>query len=372
VSLFKQWFRLHRVLIVMAGLFAAYELYFARLSLYSVWWVLAVVDSTLSGKWGAGDSYFATAIAATCLLAGLFAARTVRGAWVFPEIPWTRPFRGWQARIAAHNGLVVAVAGIVIPLLYVVYGLSVVKMPIEGRFFGPLSDALGLKSSYWDRYAFYDSAGWTEGYATIGHVPTQTDINNGWRIVDILREGDRPALSEEAGFSLRADRDVITNPTQLKNLYENDLYDPANLIAAIRAHDFSVVVFRAQFYPPPVLDAVYEAYYPAEVIPMNGFNYEIWRPGPPLAERETFAAGLEKIAPGETITQTLTLPPDRAASWLAHALAYHSWEPREETPLFAGEGACWSGGYRESDRALRVQLCPAAAGSELILTGDND
>jgi hypothetical protein len=372
VNLFKQWFRLHRVLIVMAGLFAAYELYFTRLSLYSVWWALAVAGATLSGKWGAGDSYFATAIAATCLLAGLFAARTIRGAWVFPEIPLTRPFRGWQAKIAAHSRLTVAAAGIVIPLLYLVYGLSVVKMPTEGRFFGGLSDALGLESSYWDRYAFYDSAGWTEGYATIGHVPTQTDINNGWRIVDILRESDQPALSEEAGFSLRADKDVITNPTQLKNLYENDMYDPANLIAAIQAHDFSVVVFRAQFYPPPVLDAVYEAYYPAEVIPMNGFDYEIWQPGPPLAERETFAAGLERIVPGETITQTLTLPPDRAAGWLAHALAYHNWEPREEAPLSAGDGACRSGVYRNADRALRVRLCPAAAGSELILTGDND
>ena len=281
---------------------------------------------------------------------------------MFPDIPLTRPFRGAQVRIAARRDLIVAAAGIVIPALYIVYGLTVVKMPTEGRFFGALSDALGLESSYWDRYAFYDAAGWTEGYATIGHVPTQTDINNGWRIVDILRESDLPALSEEAGFSLRAGKDVITNPTQLKNLYENDMFDPTNLIAAIRAHDFSVVIFRAQFYPPPVLDAVYEAYYPADVIPMNGFNYEIWRPGPPQDERTTLAAHLET---GGSSTQTITLPVDRAAGWLAHALDYHNWA--QAAPLAAGENGCLDGTYQQVDRELRVRLCPAAAGSELTL-----
>ncbi|HVO70515.1 MAG TPA: hypothetical protein VMT24_10745, partial [Aggregatilineaceae bacterium] len=45
VGLFKQWFGLHGILIVMAVLMVAYELYFARLSLYSIWWVLAVADS---------------------------------------------------------------------------------------------------------------------------------------------------------------------------------------------------------------------------------------------------------------------------------------------------------------------------------------
>ena len=179
-------------------------------------------------------------------------------------------------------------------------------------------------------------------------------------------------MSEEAGFSLRAGKDVITNPTQLKNLYENGLYDPANLITAIQAHDFSVVIFRAQFYPPPVLDAVYEAYYPSEVIPMNGFNYEIWRPGPPQTERQTFAAHLEQMTPGETITQVFTLPLDQAGDWLEHALTYHNWEAREDEALAAGESGCLAGVYQKADRVLRIQLCPAAQVevSELTLTGD--
>src|SRR5690606_4868497 len=162
-------------------------------------------------------------------------------------------------------------------------------LPTEGPVFGPVADALGLESSYGDRYAFYDSAGWVPGYATIGHIPTQDDIDAGERIAAIVAEGDRPALSEEAGFSLHAGKDVITNPTQLKNVYDNGQYAPAALIAAIEAHEFNVVVFRAQFYPPPVLDAIYRAYTPTETITMNGFAYEIWRPNPEAATSEAGA-----------------------------------------------------------------------------------
>ncbi|MCD4686183.1 MAG: hypothetical protein K8S97_09625, partial [Anaerolineae bacterium] len=76
-ALLGQWLRLHGVLIVLAALLVLYEIYFARLSLYSVWWVFAVANTTLAGKWGAGDSYFATAIAATCILSGVLMARTL-------------------------------------------------------------------------------------------------------------------------------------------------------------------------------------------------------------------------------------------------------------------------------------------------------
>lgn len=363
-GLFKQFFRLHRVLVIMAGLLVIYEVYFTRLSLYSIWWILALANATLAGKWGAGDSYFATAIAASCVLAGIFAARTVHGAWEFPaDHPYIRRLGGLRQAASARRAGLVTLAGLLIPALYIYYGVSVVKLPTKGAVFGPLSEALGLESSYWDRYAFYDSAGWTAGYATIGHVPTQQDIDNGWRIVDILRESDLPAMSEEAGFSLRAGKDVVTNPTQLKNLYENDLFDPANLIAAIQAHNFGVVVFRAQFYPPPVLDAVYDAYYPSEAVWLNGFNYELWRPGPPQAERDTFAANLADLTPGETITQPLSLPFEPAAHWLPHALNYRDWPVDAAAEPDTDSCMIWTGAE------ITVQLCPADSGSTLVLAG---
>ena len=54
-GLFRQWFRLHIVLTVVSGLFAVYQLYFERLSLYSIWFVVAVVNSVTGCKWGAGE-----------------------------------------------------------------------------------------------------------------------------------------------------------------------------------------------------------------------------------------------------------------------------------------------------------------------------
>lgn len=290
LDLYRQWFRLHAPLILLAALLALYEVYFTRLSLYSVWWVLAVANGALAGKWGAGDSYFATAIAATCLLSGIAAARTLRGGWTLPaDHPFAARLAGLRAWMAERRAGLLNAAAVAVPLLYLWYGASVLHLPTEGPVFGRVADALGLESSYGDRYAFYDSAGWVPGYATIGHIPTQADIEAGRRISAIVAEGERPALSEEAGFSLYAEKDVITNPTQLKNLYENGQYDPSALIAAIEAHEFNVVVFRAQFYPPPVLTAIYDAYTPSETITMNGFAYEIWRPNTEVANSEAGA-----------------------------------------------------------------------------------
>lgn len=364
IDLFKQWFRLHSVLVLMAGLMVAYELYFTRLSIYSVWWVLAIANSALSGKWGAGDSYFATAIAATCILSGIFSARALRGDWQFSGNPLTRRFNHMLTKGSFYRRLLLTIIGIIIPVLYILYGATVIHLPTEGTIFGPLANALGLESSYGDRYAFYDSAGWVPGYATIGHLPTQTDIDRGWQIVDILRDTEQPDMSEEAAFSLHADQDVITNPTQLKNLYENDMYDPANLIKAIQAHDFGVIVFRAQFYPPPVLEAVYEAYYPSETIVMNGFNYEIWQPGPPAEERTALIAKLQNVDNSES--QPLSLPFEAAFRWLVHAMVHQNWIPAESSPIENENCRVWA--FRQDERTLQAQLCPTTSGSELTLT----
>lgn len=362
-GLFRQWLRLHGVLIVLATLYVIYELYFARLSIYSVWWVFAVANSTLSGKWGAGDSYFATAIAATCVLSGLFAARTLRGEWSFADNYLSRRLR-LNEFYTARRAVIMRLGAVVLPLIYLVYGLSVVKLPTEGAVFGPLADALDLESTYGDRYAFYDSAGSTQGYAVLGHVPTQQDVDNGWRIVDIVAAGDKPAMSEEAGFSLRAGKDVITNATQLKNLYENDLFDPANLVAAIRDQAFNVVVFRAQFYPPPVLDAVYQAYYPAETILMNGFAYEIWEPGLSLDARAPIVMVLSELRAGESASFDVPLEPDAARLWVAHTLDYLSWETASDQG--DTEDDCSRQVFRQDDRLLSATACPSESGSALI------
>jgi hypothetical protein len=71
---------------------------------------------------------------------------------------------------------------------------------------------------------------------------------------------------------------VVTNPTQLLNLYKNDLLDTTEIVERINRREFGVVIFRAQFYPQPVLDAIGRNYEPVMHLCMNGFNYHVLRP----------------------------------------------------------------------------------------------
>jgi hypothetical protein len=71
---------------------------------------------------------------------------------------------------------------------------------------------------------------------------------------------------------------VITNPTQLLNLYNNNQVDLTEMLAMLDAQTFDTVVLRAQFYPPPVLDMIGQRYETHELIQMNGFVYCIMRP----------------------------------------------------------------------------------------------
>jgi len=274
VGLFRLWWGLHGFLIMPALLLVLYELYFARLSIYSIWLIASLGQGALSGTWGGGDSYFATSIAAVCVLSGIFAARTLNRAWQFSDNYLSRifiiPFRRF-APILAASGL------IVIPLLYIGYGRAVLHIPTQGAVFENIADVLNLEPNALN--GVYDSATRiVGGYADIGHLTTQADIDAGWRIVEIVRMSDRPVLSEEAAFNLLAGRDVITNPTQLLNLSLNGLFNGDALIRMIDNQEFGAIILRAQFYPANVLQAIAVGYEPSETIPMNGFNYIILRP----------------------------------------------------------------------------------------------
>jgi hypothetical protein len=279
LALFRQWFGLHGFLIVPAVLLAIHELYFERLSLYTIWFVLAVlVNGAASGTWGGGDSYFTTAIAAGCLLSGIFANRILLGGWVFPDHYLSRllirPLRRWSP-LLARAGLVV------MPLLYIGYGRATLHLHTHIPVFREIAAALNITPNA--RNGFYDSARtldgqFAAGYADIGHLTTAADIAAGWDIVALMQTEDRPILSEEAGFSLMAGHDVITNPTQLLNLDLKGLYNGSALLEMIENQRFGMVIFRAQFYPPRILRAVGQHYTHDVSVLMNGFEYRILRP----------------------------------------------------------------------------------------------
>ncbi len=268
-GLLRLFWSLHGALIIPAVLLVLYELYFDRISIYSLWFVsVTVFNAYAAGTWGAGDSYYATAVAATCVLSGIFATRTLKGTWTFSDnyirrlIPLRLP------------SLI-----LIVPLLYIAYGVAVLHLPTEEPGFEIVADVFNIEPNA--QNSFYDSAGrLTGGYANIGHFLTEADVAAGDAIVEQIRAipADVPVLSEEAAFSFATDRDVITNPVVLYILDQVGQYDSSELVTMIENREFGLIVLRAQFFPVPVNQAITANYVEAEAIEMNGFAYRILRP----------------------------------------------------------------------------------------------
>ena len=208
----------------------------------------ALVTGMLAGKWGAGDSYFSTAIAATCILAGTSASRL-------------------QARLSGKQGRLAGAALLLIPLLYLGYGRAVVHLPTATAPFSEIARLLDIRPNA--RNGLHDSArtangDFPPGYADIGHLTSAADIAAGEALVVLARAAEGPVLSEDAAFSLLAGKDVVTNPTQLLNLANNGLYRGDALVAMIRQQGFGLIILRAAFFPGVVLDAIGAAYEPTQ------------------------------------------------------------------------------------------------------------
>lgn len=282
VGLFRLWFGLHGFLLVPAALLVVVELYADRLSIYSIWFLAtAALGGIASGTWGAGDSYLVPSIAAACILSGIFFSRMLANAW--------RPSRIMQVLPLAR---IASVSLLLVPALYLGYARATLKMPTAGAF-APLAELLGVERNVSfhtrpDAPDFYDSASWTAGgYARIGYLLTEADHAAGAQIVSRIQQTDKPALSEDAGFSIVAGRDVVTNPTQLRNLYLAGHFAGDELARMIEYQEFGLIILRAQFFPPHILEAMGQAYVHSETIFMNGFDYLLLSPRPGYEPRVT-------------------------------------------------------------------------------------
>ncbi len=274
IGLYKQWFSLHTVLIVVAVLTVVYELYFSRLSAYAIWFVVAAVNGATAGKWGAGESYFATAIAASCILTGVafnLVLNKITGSDLAP-----------RRKMWVHMIVLSLIGG-----LFLVQADKVFHMPTHSPLLRSIAVALGKPTEQWvppqtscsadlppESIPYVDNV----AAGLLGRPPNSADIAAGKRIAALVAEGNTPAFSEEAGFNLFIGRDVVTNPTQLLNLYKNDRVDLTDMLAMLDAQAFDTIVFRAQFYPPPVLDVIGQRYVTTDLEQMNGFVYCILRP----------------------------------------------------------------------------------------------
>jgi hypothetical protein len=256
---YRQWTSLHLLIAAVAALRLIYETYVGRLSAYGVWFAFSLANGVLSGKFGAGESYFVTTTAAACALSGVALGRL----WVYGVEHWLKPAPG------PHPGRFVA-AALAIPLLYLAQTQRTLHMPTRGPLYEPIARTLGV----WNASGYYDS----QGYTQLGPHPTAQDVAAGDAIAALARSAPGPVFSEEAAFMFRAGKPVVTNPFPQLVMYQAGLFDPAQEIAMIKDQAFGLVILRAQFYPPPVLAALGENYQPLTEIRMNGFLYRILEP----------------------------------------------------------------------------------------------
>jgi hypothetical protein len=275
-ALYKQWFQLYTVIILLAAGYVLWTLYLDRISIYSLYFVTATAKGALSGKWGAGSGYFVTSIVAACICAGIGLGLLRR--WVKQRAAADKTS---APPLKARWHWIYLALGTVVPLLFVYQARLNLHLPLDHPLTRPVARLLKIpaESPHRFRQTYYDSMGYTQ----LGHPPTDVDIAAGWEIVDWVRAGsvDGPAWSEEAMFTIWAGQEnVVTNPTQLYNLWNMSKLDVGEMIKMIGERSFGLVIFRAQFYPPPVLEAIGQNYDVVEHLEMNGFTYAILRPRP--------------------------------------------------------------------------------------------
>ncbi len=233
----------HAVLLVLA---VAECVALVRTSVWTPWlpyFPAALAMALMVGKWGAGESYFLGAIAASSVLAGSAAVRLAR----------------LGSRIRRNAGSDGRWRGVVVGVALLGQGLLFAH--------GPVADALpwlpvgGLQSDY------------------LGKAPGAADREAGDEILGLITRRGGPALSEDPSFAVAAGRGVVGNATHLRNLYQAGLWDPAPLVADLRAKRYDVVILNAELYPEPVLLAIGRSYYRARTVRMNGSTYHVFFPG---------------------------------------------------------------------------------------------
>jgi hypothetical protein len=225
---------LHCVLLATA---AAQAVWMVRQRCWSPWLVYGLTASLAAlgvAKWGAGESYFLGAIAATCVLSALWVARFL------DSLP--------PARLRWALGLALFVQALL--LSHAVISAAVPWLPDRG----PQS-------------------------AFLGRAPSLEDEHNGNLLAAQIRRTRGLALSEDPSFAVVAGRPVVANATHLRNLYQSGLWDPTPLVRDLRAHKYAIVILDAELYPEPVLTAIGESYFLDRTVPINGATYHVFLPG---------------------------------------------------------------------------------------------
>jgi hypothetical protein len=224
----------HCVLLATA---IAEGIWLVRRRVWSPWALYAITAGVAAlgvAKWGAGESYFLGAIAAVCVLSGVWVVR------FFDSVP---PLRLRWALGAA----------VFIQCLLLSHAA--------------LSAALPWLPDRGPQEAF------------LGRAPTPEDAEAGQLLANEIRGLPGPALSEDPSFAVVAGKPLVGNATQLRNLYEVGLWDPTPMVNDLRGHKYAIVILDAELYPEPVLNAIGQNYFLDHTIRVHGATYHVFLPG---------------------------------------------------------------------------------------------
>jgi hypothetical protein len=249
---------IHPVLLTFA---VTQRWYLARCRHWSPWPLAlgaSLIEGSLVGHAGAGESYFLNAIAVASVLAG---AAIVRIVATLERDPPPRPawgLSGWRARVA----------------------------PLATRFADPITllgavllaqsllMAHGAVSRYVPQLPDRGVQAWI-----LGREPSLADHAAGAEIIELIRSAPGPVLSEEPSFALAARQSPSASASHLRDLDEKALWDASGLIADVERRRFGLIVLNAQRYPPAVLTAIGRSYYVTRAVPMGAATYLIFAPG---------------------------------------------------------------------------------------------
>ena len=223
---------LHAVPLLLAAGAVAHAAKRRRLDSIHLFWLTGLAMSLGVAKWGAGESYFLSAIMASSLLAGIACGRLIRAGSVSS---------GWWALLVLAQCLVSA-HGLVSEL--------VSSLPDRGLQAGALAT-----------------------------TPTVADLEAGASITARLASQPGPALVEDPGFLIAAGRPVVGNATHLRNLYEAGLWRPEGLVTDLRERRYHAVVLDAELYPQPVLAAIGRNYFLYDVVDVQRARQKVFLPG---------------------------------------------------------------------------------------------
>jgi len=235
VDYYRNFLQTHLVVVAMAALEVVRAARERRLGPLEIYWIIALFLAMSVGKWGAGESYFLAAIAASAALSGRLLANVLKNGG--------RP-----------SGRVLIVGACLL---------------VQGVLFahGPL---YRLGPLFVDRGAQASVLGWAPGMAEVVAASG---------LADLLIHADGPILVEDAGYALAVGREVVGNATHLRNLYQAGVWSPDNLVADLRERKYRWVVLDAELYPEPVLEAIGRYYYLYDEYEINGTRQRLFAPG---------------------------------------------------------------------------------------------